>query len=60
MIQFTETTFNYLSESDEYFSLKMGEKSLKIKKDNESKEAIKTIERRLFMCSFRGAFCLRN
>lgn len=60
MIPFNETSFNYQSENDEYFSLKFGERVLKIKKQNESKEAVKAIERCLFLCSFRGAFCLRN
>lgn len=60
MVHFTETSFNYQSENDEYFSLKFGEKMLKIKKDNESRDVLKAIERCLFLCAFRGAFCLRN
>lgn len=59
-IQFSETTFNFQSENDESFSLKFNEKVLKIKKENESREAIKAIERWLFLCAFRGAYCLRN
>ena len=38
----------------------MGERLLKIKKDGESKELIKLVERILFLCLFRGAYCLRN
>lgn len=60
MIHFTETTFNYQSENDEFFSLKFDEKVLKIKKEMETREFLKILERMLFMASFRGVYCLRN
>lgn len=34
MVHFTETTFNFQSENDEFFSLKFNEKVLRIKKEN--------------------------
>ena len=38
----------------------MGEKTLRIRKENESREALRAIERCLFRVSFIGAYCLRN
>ena len=40
--------------------MKFSERVLRIKKENEAREALKAIERCLFLASFRGAFCLRN
>lgn len=37
MVHFTETTFNFQSENDEFFSLKFNERVLRIKKENEAR-----------------------
>lgn len=59
-VVFTEVTFNYLDNPEDYLALKYADKVVKIKKDHDSRILIQTIEQKLLFCTFKGAYMLRN
>ena len=55
-----ERTYDYLSFSTEYFMLKSDEKTVRVKRDQNSRNLIKIIEKKLLKFSCRGAYGYRD